>query len=177
MQALKWIVKVTSIGLVMAAPLLAANSPGSVRIKIDTVADSYSPASGETVTEPVSMEDFHFEINHETLRARVVVDYTYPDEIVFENNDDAGGPRRTLAQMPGLRYDPSAQEIVYEKDGHRTVCAQVQDQKGIFGRRFHIKNTGSCLVTSEDAKHTADNGWSIRHYRAIDVYFEVRPAE
>ena len=33
--------------------------------------------------ERVSMEDFRFEVNKETGRARVVVDYTYPDMPAF----------------------------------------------------------------------------------------------
>lgn len=61
-----------------------------------------------------------------------------------------------------------------EGEGKATVCANVAEHKGFFGRHFSIKNTGSCVVTSEDLKHAEDDGWSIRRYRAIDTYFEVR---
>lgn len=63
---------------------------------------------------------------------------------------------------------------MYEGEGKATVCANVTEHKGFFGRHFSIKNTGSCVVTSEDLKRAEDDGWSIRRYRAIDTYFEVR---
>lgn len=63
--------------------LQVAGAPLVTRIKIDTVPNEYAPVNA-TVREPVSTRDFHFEVNEETVRARVVVDYTYPDELVYE---------------------------------------------------------------------------------------------
>ena len=39
-------------------------------------------------------------MNEQTVRARVVVEYTYPDEIVYEKDDDQRGPRSTVARIP-----------------------------------------------------------------------------
>jgi len=165
--------KLGSFILLCAVPLTAAAATSSTRIKIDTVPNEYTPAN-VTVREPVSMKGFHFEVNPETVRARVVVDYTYPDEQVYGQDDDAKGPQPTLAQVPGLKYDPQAHTIVYQGEGKSTVCANVEESKGIFGKHLRIKNTGSCVVTSEDAKHAEDDGWSIHRFQAIDTYFEVR---
>jgi hypothetical protein len=167
--------KLASIALLCAIPAITegAASFTPTRIKIDTVPNEYTPTNA-TVREPVSMGSFHFEVNPETVRARVVVDYTYPDELVYERNDDKGGPQPTIAQIPGLKYDPQAHTIVYEGDGQSTVCANVDERKGIFGKHLKIKNTGSCFVVSEDVKHAEDDGWAMRRFKALDTYFEVR---
>lgn len=154
-------------------PGTSAADTARVRIKIDTVPDEYSPTN-VTVTEPVSMHDYHFEVNPETRRARVVVEYTYPDELMYEREDDGGGPKPTIAQLPGLKYDVADQEVVYVANGTTSVCAKVENHKGFLGRHLRVKSTGSCTVTSEDAKHAEDDGWAIQRFKAIDTYFEVR---
>ena len=158
--------------LALMAPAWAASRKAPARIKIGTVPDEYMPTNA-MVREPVSMRDFHFEVNQETRRARVVVDYTYPDELVYEKNDDHGGPQPTKAQLLGLKYNSSAHTILYEGHGRQTVCAHVEERTGIFGHHLVITNTGACQVTWQDAKHAEDDGWRIHRFRAIDVYFEV----
>ncbi len=151
---------------------MAASGSTPTRIRIATVPDEYTPTSTLT-REPVSMEDFHFEVNQETARARVVVDYTYVDQNIYGPNDDKGGPESTIVQIPGLKYLPQAHIVVYDADGKQTVCADVQQRKGLFGVRLHIKKTGLCTVTGERTKHAEDDGWQIRRFTAIDTYFEV----
>lgn len=120
------------------------------------------------------MAGFHFEVNPETERARVVVEYTYPDQVIFGGDDDQRGPEPSKVQIPGLKYLPDTQSVVYEADGRETVCANVNQRKGLFGIRLHIKKTGLCTVTAEKTKHAEDDGWQIRRFTAIDTYFEVR---
>jgi hypothetical protein len=165
--------KLAQIVLLCAVPAIAAGTSAYTRIKIDTVPNEYTPTNA-SVREPVLMSSFHFEVNPETVRARVVVEYTYPDELVYEQDDDGKGPQPTFAQLPGLKYDPQAHTIVYEASGKITVCANVEEHKGIFGKHLKIKNIGSCVVTAEDVAHAEDDGWSIPRFRAIDTYFEVR---
>ena len=92
------------------------------------------------------MKTFYFEVNKEMSRARVVLEYTYPDEPVY-GLDGGVGPRPTFAQLPGLSYDPSAHAVVYDGAGKRTICATVQERKSHFGSHLRIRNTGSCVVT------------------------------
>jgi hypothetical protein len=153
--------------------LQVAGDPAVTKIKIDTVPDEYWPVNVH-MREPVSMRDFHFEVNEDTVRARVVVDYTYPDELIYGPDDDGRGPQPTIAQIPGLNYEPLTHTSAYEGGGQTTVCANVAHRKGIFGRHLRIRNTGSCVVIIEDVEHREDDGWAIRKYRAIDTYFEVR---
>jgi hypothetical protein len=160
--------------LTMVSGLAFAGEP--IRIKLATVPDRYTPTNA-SVSEPVSVQGFHFEVNPETVRARLVVEYTYPDEIVYEKNDDRGGPQPTIVQLPGLKYLPGKHAIVYEKNGKQAVCAHVHQRAGLLHHGLHIQNTGACSVTSEDAKHAEDDGWQIRRFKGIDTYFEVRTAE
>ena len=157
------------VALAAAIPV-SANS----RVKIDTVPSEYAPIESPTNREPVSLSSFHFEVNQETGRARVVAIYTYPDQMTYGPDDDAGGPRSTIVQLPGLTYDAAAHAVVYDSNGTKSVCATVNEQSGLFGHHLKVKNTGACTVTTNVASHAEDTGWDIRRYRAIDTYFEVR---
>ena len=142
--------KVFCAALALAIPAFAMT-----RVRIGSVAPEYRPTAGAEMPEPVSMEDFRFEINKETGRARVVVDYTYPDMVAF-GVDGGSGPESTAAQLPGLKYDREAKEVVYDAGGKTTVCATVRGSR--------IRSTGSCTVVSQLADHA----------REIDTFFEVR---
>jgi hypothetical protein len=159
---------VAALALASAVPVSA-----NLRIRIDTVPAEYAPINSPTTREPVSMSSFHFEVNQETGRARVVVIYTYPDQMTYGPDDDAGGPRPTIAQLPGLVYDTTAHAVLFEADGTKTVCATVNEQAGLFGHRLKVKNTGSCTAATVVANHAEDTGWDIQRFRAIDTYFEV----
>lgn len=152
---------------------LAATPPADTRIKIDTVPAEYRPTAGTERSAPLSMEDFYFEVNKETGRARIVVEYTYPDAIGDQADGDSG-PQPTLAQLPGLNYDPSARAVVYEAGGKRTVCAVVREKKGLRGAHLSTTKTGSCVVTATVDNHVQDDGWALHRFRALDTYFEVR---
>ena len=149
---------------------VSANS----KIQIDTVPSEYNPINSPTIRETVSLSSFHFEVNQETGRARVVVEYTYPDQMTYGPDDDAGGPRPTIAQLPGLTYDAAAHAVVYDSSGTKTICATVSEQSGLFGHHLRVRSTGACTVTTSVANHAVDTGWDIRRFRAVDTYFEVR---
>jgi hypothetical protein len=157
------------VALAFAIPV-SANS----KIQIDTVPSEYIPINSPTNRETVSLSSFHFEVNQETGRARVVVEYTYPDQMTYGPADDAGGPRPTIAQLPGLTYDAAAHAVVYDSSGTKTVCATVSEQSGLFGHHLRVRSTGACTVTTNVANHAVDTGWDIRRFRAVDTYFEVR---
>jgi len=156
--------------LVLALPTA---SYGNTSIRIDSVSPEYTPAAGPGLPEPVSIASYSFEINKETRRARVVVEYTYPDQPVF-GLEGGVGPPPTLAQVPGLIYDLPANAVVYIGEGRRTVCATVQQRKVLPQKKSIVKSTGACLVISHAVDHAEDDGWRIRRFRAIDVFLEVR---
>ncbi len=143
------------------------------KVKIDSVPDEYMPTT-MTALQPVSMQDFHFEVEPETLRVRIVVDYTYPNENMLGPDDSKGGPPQTVAQLPDLKYEGDTHTIVYDAGEKKVICARVEEAKGVFGRHLKVKNTGACTVTAEDTNHAEDDGFKVRRKRAVDTYFEVR---
>jgi len=155
----------------LALPISAA---ANSRIKIDTVPSEYTPMNSPTNHEPVSLSSFHFEVNQKTGRARLVIDYTYPDEPIYAPNDDAHGPLPTIVQLPQLTYDQGSHTVVYDSTGRRVVCATVREKTGLFGRHFVVKNTGACTVSTELAEHAEDDGWSIHRFRVLETYLNVR---
>ncbi|HYL15779.1 MAG TPA: hypothetical protein VEV41_22275 [Terriglobales bacterium] len=157
------------LGFLLPVPLVYA----STSIKIATVPAEFTPYSGPGLPEPVSMSGYYFEVNEETARARVVVDYMYRDQMVFAE-EDGHIPEPTYAQIPGLVYEPSTHAIVYERDGRKTVCAVVQERRSRFLSGPRVKPTGNCTVSAKTTDHAEDDGWRIRRFRAIDVYFDVQ---
>jgi hypothetical protein len=167
---MKHLFLITAFVTMWSAVPVSANS----RIKIDTVPSVYAPINSPTNREPVSLSSFHFEVEPETGRARVVVEYTYPDQMTYGPDDDAGGPASTVVQLPGLRYDSGVHAVVYDSNGAKTVCATVDDRSGLFGHHSKAKNTGACTVSVVAADHTEDNGWNLHRFRALDTYLEIR---
>jgi hypothetical protein len=143
------------------------------RVKLDSTAPEYRPTAGSEMTEPVSMEDYYFQVNQETGRARVVVEYMYPDQPAFGLNGGRG-PLPSLKQIPGLMYDAESKEVVYDANGKRTVCAKLQPKRLLFWKSFYAVPTGSCTVTSSVVEQRKDNGWVISRFRRLDTYLEVR---
>jgi hypothetical protein len=158
----------------LAMSLVASNAARANSIvKIDALPTEYIPVNSPTNREPLSLAGFHFEVNLETQRARVVADYTYPDFMIYEPNDPTKGPRSTVAQIPGLKYDAATHEVVFESGGTRTVCATVSEQSGIFGRHTKVRNTGACKVVTNITQQTEDDGWSLHHFPVLNAYFEA----
>jgi len=144
---------------------------GSDKVKISTVPSEFKPYSGSS--EPVSVSEFYFEINRETERARIVVNYRFRGQEAIES-DDRHGPAPTYTQLPELTYDLAAQAVIYERGNLRTICATVTNGHGIFASHTKVKSTGKCFVTAQNVERTEDDGWGIRRYQALDVYLEAR---
>jgi len=161
------------IPLVVMIAAMAAPSWAQSGAKIASVAPEYRPTAGPEMPEPVSMQSYSFEVEPQTGRARVVIDYTYPDQAAF-GMDGGAGPEPTMAQLPALKYDAAAKTVVYETGGKRTVCAKVRDRKSLFRKGWAVTPTGACTVTSRLVEHMADNGWSISQFPTVDTFFEVR---
>ena len=166
-NSIKYLLSV--LGFLLPVPFVFA----STSIKIATVPAEFTPYSGPGLPEPVSMSGYYFEVNEETARARVVVDYMYRDQMMFAG-EDGHIPEPTYAQIPGLVYEPSTRAIVYERDGRKTICAVVQERRTRFLSGPRVKPTGNCTVSAKATDHAEDNGWRIQRFRAIDVYLEIQ---
>jgi hypothetical protein len=134
------------------------------RIKVGTVPALYEPL-GSMYSQPVSLAGYHFEANPETGLARVVVNYSFP--VVNPRVYDPG-PEPTMAQIPGLTWNAATRSVVYEANGHETVCAVAQP-----GKSLKLENTGACTVTATEGEQTTSDGWNLHHFKAIDTWLEV----
>jgi len=87
--------------------------------------------------------------------------------------DGGAGPEAAVVQIPGLKYDSDAKEVVYDAGGKKTVCAMVRKRKILFWKTLAVTPTGACVVTSRHDEHVEDTGWGIRRVPAVDTFFEV----
>jgi hypothetical protein len=142
------------------------------RIKIDTVPADYTPTYS-IAQQPVYLNKYHFEVSEETGRARVVVTYTYAENMIA-GKGDPGGPPTTRAQIPGLVYDAQNHTVVYNVDGKQTVCATVQESNGFWGHHSKVINTNACTVSTEPTNATYDDGWDLHHRRMLNTYLDIR---
>ena len=148
---------VVSAGTVMAG----------TKVKVATVPAEYTPVAS-TFGQPVSLAKYYFEVNTETHRARLVVEYRYPNEGFYLIDGDGGGPQPSLIQVPGLSYDARSSQVVYDAGGKRTVCAV-----GLGEGRNGVKmqNTGDCTVSTVAKAEAVDDGWALHHIKALEVWF------
>src|SRR5262249_10310328 len=102
--------KAIRVAAVAAATVLSVGA--MTKVKLDSVAPNYLPTAGAEISEPVAVKGFAFEVNKETQRARVVVDYTYPDQVAF-GHEGGSGPERSMVRLPGLNYDAKSHAVVY----------------------------------------------------------------
>jgi hypothetical protein len=100
----RWVLWLPSIscafGIVLA---LVTPSRAETEIKIGSVAPLYTPIAGSEVPEPVSMQRYAFRVERRTGLAKVLVDYTYPNQPNF-GMEGGPGPQPTRVQLPGLKY-------------------------------------------------------------------------
>ncbi|MEP7352833.1 MAG: hypothetical protein ABI824_06345 [Acidobacteriota bacterium] len=160
------------IGALFLTTALAIPSLGGTKLQLASVAPELLTTGGPQRAEPSTRHIFEFEIDKETGRARVVIDYVYPGAPLF-GSDESAGAAPILAQIPGLRYDASSKSVVYETSGTRTVCAKVQDRRFLFWKTEAIVPTGACTVSAQLVSRTEDTGWKLRTLRTIDTFFVV----
>jgi|ERR1700683_41121 len=160
--------------LILALLAVAARASANTAAKIDSIPYEYTLVNSITNREPVSVSSYHFEVEPETGRARVVVEYTYPDQMIYGGDDPLRGPQPSFAQIPGLKYDPAAHAVIYDREGTKAVCANVTERQSLFGRHRKVTNTGECSVTAVRSVQTVDTGWKLVRVRALDTFLEVR---
>jgi hypothetical protein len=160
------------VGIFLAL-VLAIPAHADTKVKIGTVPATYTPQNLSRA-ERVRMSSYHFEVNQPTGRVRLVVVYTYRDQISYGHGDDGGGPKNTEIELPGLAYDATNHAVVYDAGGKKTVCATVQEKSGATGHHLDAKNTGACAVTTVVADHVEDAAWDNSSHTALDVYLNVQ---
>ena len=154
------------------AVALVMPSRAETEITIASVAPQYTPIAGSEMPEPVSMQRYAFQVERQTGRASVLVDYTYPNQPNF-GLEGGPGPQPTRAQLPGLKYLADSNTVVYDAGGKKTVCATVRDRKRLFRNSLTVTPTGACTVTSRLDNRLVNNGWGIQRVSQLDTIFKV----
>jgi hypothetical protein len=150
---------VPTVLLLIAA--LAGPAPGATRVKIDSVSPKFL------------MKSFYFEVNNDSSRARVVVQYINPVAEVWGSNGNVVPPLARL-RVPGLEYDSATGAVIYADGAKRTVCATVRERKILLWKSVSLKPTGACTVTSSVTDHSADDGWNVSHPPTTDAFLEIK---
>jgi hypothetical protein len=148
-----------SIAVLCFVASLAGEVPTGTAIKIDSVADKYA------------MQNFTFEVNPETGRAGIRLEYNFPPALV--GLEETGGPEPKIVTLPALTYDAVAHAVIYSKGLNRITCATAATHRTLFGKSVYMKPTGACIVAARLTSHSHDNGWSINRFRTLDIYFEA----
>jgi hypothetical protein len=139
----------------------AAAMPAATAIKIDTVADKYA------------VLDFSFEVDRQTGRAGIRIEYTYPPARLGGDDSDRG-PAPKIATLPGLTYDATARSVMYNDGAKMITCATAADHRTLFGKSTSMKPTGACTVSSRLTDQKRDDGWSLHRLSRLDVFFEAQ---
>jgi hypothetical protein len=151
--------------LIPALSILTAGTTtatgNSAAIRIDSVADKYT------------VQNVSFEVNTETKRAGIRLEYVYPPELVGEV-DGYWVPLPKTVVVPNLTYDAASRAVIYNDGVKTTTCAVAAGQRVLLWKIAIMKPTGDCVVSSRLTIHERDNGWSIDHPRTMDTYLEVR---
>jgi hypothetical protein len=153
----------TAICLAIGVPLgIGVASPkASSAVRIDTTLSRFA------------FDGFTFEYNPQTGAAAIRLEYSYPAYRLF-GDETYRDPGPRIVTLPGLAYDQSAHQVVYEGGATRTACAVEVSHRGLFGNRPRLKNTGACLVTARVNHYTETDGWTKSGFDTLDTYFEVR---
>jgi hypothetical protein len=125
-----------------------------------------------SVPPEYTMHRYIFEGEPETGRARVVLQYTWPDYV--SGRDKGPGPHPLKVQPAGLRYDATKKAVVYESQESEAVCATLRPHQFLWWKWSSMSPTGRCVVNSREVEHVEDTGWTIRRHAMTDSFLEVR---
>ena len=149
---------------------LALPMPASANFSVptDAVPSEYTPIDSLRVAESLSISSFNFEANPETRRARVVVEHTYPDSLIYITRNRSRGPHSNVAQHRDLWYSPADNEIVNSSNGSKTAGVKAADRTGLCGHHEKIIYTGARSVTARVENPADCDGWDIRRFCTLD---------
>jgi hypothetical protein len=137
------------------------------------LAEAASPVRVDTISSRFAFDNFTFEINPQTGAAAIRLEYSYPP-YRLSGDETYRDPGSRIVTLPGLTYDRSTHEVVYESGAMRTACAVETGHRGLLWTRPHLRNTGACVVTARISRHLEPDGWTVTQFDTLDTYFEVR---
>lgn len=116
------------------------------------------PANNSTATKSKT-----FAIDEKLGRAWVEIDFYYA---MSETSD------HYRVAVPGLRYDPTQSQVIFENDGQRVICANVVRKGWGPFKHQQLQPTGACELSHRYIKKPIDNGFRIEHVEQFEVHFK-----
>lgn len=107
-----------------------------------------------------------FGINPELGRAWVEVN-------VYQDTTELSETYRV--PVPGLSYDKSSSQVVYDAEGKKVVCANVRETGSWIFKSQRIDPTGHCELTRKYVKVPIDDGFAVDVIEHFEVHF--KPAD
>ncbi len=147
----------TLIASVAAMSAAAVSTPASRVVLDEVVGEGYSHSTAAFVT------------NEETKRAWVEA---------AVNNGGLGDDYRLetfRVKVPDLSYDTRTQEVAYDNQGSRVVCARVTTSRFLFTTRTRVRSTGHCELLTRLEHRKDDNGFEYETSEHLVVELSVTP--
>ena len=135
----------------------AVSGPVSRVVFDEVVGDGYSHSTAAFVT------------NEETKRAWV-------EAVVHTGGMGDDYRNETFrVKLPDLSYDTGTQEVLYENQGSRVVCARVTVSKFLFTTQTRVTSTGHCELLTRLEHRKDDNGFEYETNKHLVVELKVTP--
>ena len=80
-------------------------------------------------------------------------------------------------KVPDLSYDTRTQEVLYDNQGSRVVCARVTVSKFLFTTRTRVTSTGHCELLTRLERRKDDNGFEYETSKHLVVELSITPQQ
>ena len=120
-------------------------------------------------SRPVWVQDHHFEVDPRTGNVRIVVEYEFPFQSLEAFKYGGLGPEDTRTGVPGLDWNSSSREVIFQSGGTRTICAEAPPAFD----KLKLKNTKSCRVVGTVRPRTPEDDPAIQGSKILDVWLET----
>jgi len=74
--------------------------------------------------------------------------------------------------VPGLSYDKTSGQVVYDAEGRTVVCAKVRETGRFLFKSQRVDPTGDCELTRRYVKQPIDDGFAVDVVEHFEVYFQ-----
>lgn len=146
--------RITTIALVLGLSLSAATA----------VAEDAAPIFEAPISAVEASKSKRFGINPELGRAWVEID------VYFVQSESSESYR---VAVPGLSYDKSSSQVVYDAEGKKVICANVRETGSWIFKSQRIEPTGDCELTRKYVKVPIDDGFAVEVIEHFEVHFKA----
>lgn len=131
---------------------------------VTTVTAEAGPIFKAPISAAEASKSKRFGINPELGRAWVEIDVFFALSETYESY---------RAAVPGLSFDKSSGQVVYDAEGEKVICAEVRETGSWIFKSQRIEATGNCELTRRYVKVPIDNGFTVNVIEHFEVHFNA----